>query len=86
MNMVIKVVIKKRAPKPKTPRGITRAAFAMALLFFALCQWQNKVYFDGNHSSGVVGFVSVSVSVAPGISAPATSVLLIFISDGLSSI
>ena len=54
MNMEIKVVIKKRAPKPKTPRGITRAAFAMALLFFALCQWQNKVYFDGNHSSGVV--------------------------------
>lgn len=34
MNMEIKVVIKKRAPKPKTPRGITRAAFAMALLFF----------------------------------------------------
>lgn len=54
MNMEIKFVIKKRAPKPKTPRGITRAAFAMTLLFFALCQWQNKVYFDGNHSSGVV--------------------------------
>lgn len=34
MNMEIKVVIKKRAPKPKTPRGITRAAFAMALFFF----------------------------------------------------
>ena len=33
MNMEIKVVIKKRAPKPKTPRGITRAAFAMALFF-----------------------------------------------------
>lgn len=54
MDRKTKVAIKKRAPKNKTTRGVTRIMFAMAILFFMLCQWQTKIYFDGNHSFGVV--------------------------------
>ena len=54
MDRKTKVVIKNRAPKNKATRGITRIMFALAMLFFMLCQWQTKIYFDGNHSFGVV--------------------------------
>lgn len=54
MDRKTKVVIKKRAPKNKTTRCITRIMFALAILFFMLCQRQTKIYFDGNHSFGVV--------------------------------
>lgn len=54
MDRKTKVVIKKRATKNKSTRGITRIMFALAILFFMLCQWQTKVYFNGNHSSEVV--------------------------------
>ena len=46
MNRKTKVVIKKRAPKNKATRGIKRIMFALAILFFMLCQWQTKIYFD----------------------------------------
>lgn len=54
MDRKTKVVIKKRATKNKTTRGITRIMFALAMLFFMLCQWQTKIYFDGNHSFWMV--------------------------------
>lgn len=54
MDRKTKVVIKKRAPKNKTTGGVTRTMFALAMLFFMLCQWQTKIYFGGNHSCGVV--------------------------------
>lgn len=54
MDRKTKVVIKKRASKNKATRGITRIMFALAMLSFMLCQWQTKIYFDGNHSFGVV--------------------------------
>lgn len=54
MDRKTKVVIKKRASKNKVTRGITRIMFALAMLSFMLCQWQTKIYFDGNHSFGVV--------------------------------
>lgn len=54
MDRKTKVVIKRRAPKNKATSGITRIMFAMAILFFVLFQWQTKIYFDGNHSFGVV--------------------------------
>ena len=54
MDRKTKVVIKKIAQKNKVTRGITRIMFALAMLFFMLCQWQTKIYFDGNHSFGVV--------------------------------
>lgn len=54
MDRKAKVVIKKRATKNKSTRGITRIMFALAILFFMLCQWQTKIYFGGNHSFGVV--------------------------------
>lgn len=54
MDRKTKVVIKKRAQKNKATRGITRIMFALAILFFMLCQWQTNIYFDGNHSFGVV--------------------------------
>lgn len=54
MDRKTKVAIKKRASKNKATRGITRIMFALAMLFFMLCQWQTKIYFDGNHSFGVV--------------------------------
>jgi hypothetical protein len=54
MDRKTKVVIKKRATKNKSTRGITWIMFALAILFFMLCQWQTKIYFGGNHSFGVV--------------------------------
>lgn len=39
MDRKTKVVIKRRAQKNKDTRGITRIMFALAILFFVLCQW-----------------------------------------------
>lgn len=64
MDRKTKVVIKKRATKNKSTRGITRIMFALAILFFMLCQWQVKVYFGGNHSSEVV----VAIMIFSGLS------------------
>lgn len=46
MDRKAKVVIKKRAPKNKATRGITRILFALAMLFFVLCQWQTKISYS----------------------------------------
>lgn len=64
MDRKTKVIIKKRAPKNKATRGITRIMFALAILFFMLCQWQTKIYFGGNHSSEVV----VAIMIFSGLS------------------
>lgn len=64
MDRKTKVVMKKRATKNKSTRGITRIMFALAILFFMLCQWQTKIYFGGNHSFGVV----VAIMIFSGLS------------------
>ena len=46
MERKTKVIIKKRAPKNKATRGITRIMFALAMLFFVLCQWQTKISYS----------------------------------------
>lgn len=53
MNMEIKVVIR-REPQSLKLQEASHGQHSPWHCFFALCQWQNKVYFDGNHSSGVV--------------------------------
>ena len=64
MDKKTKVVIKKRVPKNKIPKGLTRIMFALAILFFILCQWQTKVFFDGKHSFEVVVAMMVFVSLS----------------------
>lgn len=46
MDRKTKVIIKRRAPKNKATRGITRIMFALAILFFVLCQWQTKISYS----------------------------------------
>lgn len=46
MDRKTKVIIKKRAIKNKATRGITRIMFALAMLFFVLCQWQTKISYS----------------------------------------
>ena len=50
---IIKVSVK-QGKKPKAPRGITRAVFAMAVLFAALCQLSVEAFGDGRHCGAVV--------------------------------
>lgn len=38
MDRKTKVIIKKRAPKNKATRGITRIMLALTMLFFVLCR------------------------------------------------
>lgn len=46
MDGKTKVIIKKRTPKNKATRGITRIMFALAILFFMLCKWQTKISYS----------------------------------------
>ena len=46
MDRKAKVIIKKRATKNKVTSGITRIMFALAMLFFVLCQWQTKISYS----------------------------------------
>ena len=46
MDRKAKVIIKKRATKNKVTSGITRIMFALAILFFVLCQWQTKISYS----------------------------------------
>ena len=54
MDKKTKANMRKRPLKCKISRGTIWAMFALAILFFFLCQWQVKVFFSGNHSFEVV--------------------------------
>lgn len=64
MDKKTKVVIRKRVPKNKIPKGLTWIMFTLAIFFFILCQWQTKVFFDGKHSFEVVAAMMVFGSLS----------------------